>query len=45
MGICNSTNKEIKVNPAEIEEKKTVRNEYFPMGKSIMMSKHENDEL
>lgn len=44
MGVCNSTKPEkpIKI---DIFSKPTIRNEYFPMGRSILISKYDIDEL
>ncbi len=44
MGVCNSTKPEKTIKP-DIFSKPTIKNEYFPMGRSILISKYDVDVL
>lgn len=46
MGVCNSVNKENKeaLKLKVIEKQESIKEEYFPMGRSIMINQHDIDE-
>jgi hypothetical protein len=45
MGVCNSTKPEKTIIKPDMFSKPTIKNEYFPMGRSILISKYDIDAL